>query len=72
MPQYDFECQVCHAKFEVQLSISEYMAKMKEKKIECAKCGSKKVARVFSPPSLSSSSNRDGGGCCPGGQCGCA
>ncbi|MDD4870957.1 MAG: zinc ribbon domain-containing protein [Kiritimatiellae bacterium] len=70
MPRYDFECQVCHAAFEIQASLSQYMNLMKEKKIECVKCGSTKVARVFSPPGLSSSSNR-GGGCCPGGQCGC-
>ena len=69
MPRYDFECQACHETFEIQLSLSKYMAMMKEEKIECAKCGSKKVARVFSPPGISSS-NRNGSCCCPGGKCG--
>ena len=72
MPRYDFECQECRESFEIQASVSEYAALMKTKKIECAKCGSKKVTRVFSPPAIhSSSSSAQGGGCCcPGGKCG--
>ena len=71
MPRYDFECQDCRDEFEVQTSFSKYAALMKKNKIECAKCGSKKVIRVFSPPNLlsPSSSSRDGGCCCPGGEC---
>jgi len=69
MPRYDFECQNCHAMFDAQMSLSEYMAKIKEKKVECVKCGSKRVARAFSPPGISSSS-RNGSCCCPGGKCG--
>jgi hypothetical protein len=29
MPRYDFDCQACHATFEVQASFSEYAALMK-------------------------------------------
>ena len=70
MPQYDFDCQACHATFEVQASFSEYAALMKEKKIACPKCGSKKIARVFSPPAVLSTLRQDGGCGCAGGQCG--
>ena len=71
MPRYDFECQDCRATFEVQASLSDYAALLKAKKIECAKCGSKKVTRVFSPPAVlsSSSSGRRGGCCSPGCKC---
>ena len=71
MPQYDFDCLTCRKTFEVKASLSEYAARQKSKSIACPECGSKKVARVFSPPTvLASSSARQGGRpCCPGGRC---
>lgn len=73
MPRYDFECQDCRKGFEMKSSFSEYAAQMKEKKIKCPKCGSKKVIRVYSAPAVvftKSSSQNSGGCCCPGGKCG--
>lgn len=70
MPGYDFECQACHKSFEIQVTFAEYSAQMSEHKIACPTCGSNKVVRVFSPPSIRSSSSPRSGGCCPGGSCG--
>ncbi len=43
MPNYDFECQDCHKKFEVRATIKE----MEEGKIACIKCNSKNIKRIF-------------------------
>ena len=75
MPRYDFECQVCHKTFDVQTSMAEYTAFLRDGKIHCPKCASKKVTRVFGPASILSSSSRAqsraerGGCCCQGGKC---
>jgi len=71
MPRYDFECEACRETFEVQVSISDYTALLKDRKVGCPKCGSKRVARVFSPPSIISASSPTpaGGCCCPEGNC---
>jgi len=71
MPQYDFECQACQKAFEVEASLTEYVAAQKRKSIVCPECGSKKVMRVISPPTvLTPSSARKGNRpCCPGGEC---
>lgn len=70
MPRYDFECHACHKPFEVQATFAEYSAQMRERKIACPECGSKKVIRVLSAPSIRSASSSRSGGCCPGGTCG--
>ena len=65
MPLYDFECRTCQKTFEIQASISVCLALRKGNLIECPKCGSKKVARVFGPPSRRSTSFVIlAGGCC--------
>ena len=71
MPRYDFECQACRGAFEVRASLPEYAALQKDKRVVCPMCGAKTVVRVFSPPSLPSSSSARGSGgpCCPGGKC---
>ncbi len=70
MPRYDFQCPACQARFEVQATFAEYAAWMKEQKIACAQCGSKKVIRVLSAPNIRSASSSQSSGCCPGGSCG--
>ncbi|MCX7012274.1 MAG: zinc ribbon domain-containing protein [Candidatus Sumerlaeota bacterium] len=71
MPSYDFRCQDCRETFEVQASFAQYSAMMKEKKVACPKCGSKKPVRVFSPPGILAASSRSSGGGCCGGGCAC-
>ena len=72
MPQYDFECESCHARFEVRASLSEYVAMQKDKSIRCPACGARKPVRVFTAPGVlaGASWRRPTGGCCPGGRCG--
>lgn len=71
MPQYSFECQACGKPFKRNLSMLEYAALQKDKNIACPSCGSKKVARVFTAPAVTRSSNRpQSGGCGPGCCCG--
>jgi len=72
MPVYEFECQECQTRFFLQASFVEYAAQMKEKKNACPKCQSTKVARVFTPPGIgsSSASKRCGACCCSDGKCG--
>ena len=73
MPQYSFECQECKVPFDIEASMSEYVAMQKSKKVACPACGSKKVVRIITAPAVARSSSGAGGSppsCCPGGQCG--
>ena len=70
MPTYEYVCTECMEKTEVQASISE---KVKGLKVTCPKCGSKKMAQVFSGFAVLGSSRGGTGGpvCGPQGGPGC-
>ncbi|MGQ9694016.1 MAG: FmdB family zinc ribbon protein [Thermodesulfobacteriota bacterium] len=59
MPTYEYVCTECMEKMEVQASVSE---KVKGLKLICPKCGSKKMAQVFSGFSVLGSSRGGTGG----------
>ncbi|NLN78804.1 MAG: zinc ribbon domain-containing protein [Armatimonadetes bacterium] len=61
MPIYEFDCRLCHKRFELLIGISRV------DEAACPTCGSKDVRRVMS----SFASRASGGDCCDNGT-GCA
>jgi len=45
MPSYEYECQECHKRFTVLVSIAEHEGK----RPACPRCRSKKVMQVLTP-----------------------
>jgi putative FmdB family regulatory protein len=45
MATYDYECQACHRKFPVKMTIEEH----EKHKTKCPKCGSKHVRQLVEP-----------------------
>ncbi|MDO8567595.1 MAG: zinc ribbon domain-containing protein [Dehalococcoidales bacterium] len=43
MPPYKYECEKCHAKFEVRRGIFD-----KKREVKCPACGETKVRQVYS------------------------
>lgn len=71
MPVYEYFCSKCHTKFDALRAMREA-----DDPIACAKCQSKKTARVLSVFFASSggkavSGAGGGGGCACGGACAC-
>lgn len=68
MPLYDYECQECHAVFEVRATFKEKEQGLKPK---CAKCQSKKTRQVLLTSGLFMVHGNDecSGACGP--NCGC-
>lgn len=71
MPVYDFDCEDCGQTQEVWASLDEFMKGLAP---VCEHCGSRRLTRKISAPSLGSrfSSRLPGGsGCAPGAGGGC-
>jgi putative FmdB family regulatory protein len=69
MPVYEYECNNCGQRIEVEATVKE---KEKGLKVKCPKCGSEDVFQVFSCFVMGSDSGNDSTpGCgCGGGSCG--
>jgi len=46
MPTYNFVCQKCQNRLEIEASFTDY-DKKDPKKFHCPKCGSKKIKQTF-------------------------
>ncbi len=70
MPTYEYICMNCHEKMEVFASVAE---KEKGLKLQCPKCGGKKLVQFFGQLNIGGSSGVAGGfsGCGPAAGPGC-
>jgi putative FmdB family regulatory protein len=59
MPTYEFQCEKCRKRFDLNYSVAEYERAAK-KKIKCPKCARRRVLRQISSFEVKTSKKADG------------
>ena len=62
---FSYECQECHAKFDLLVGVT-----MEKTRLECPKCYSKNIVKLITAPAIKVEGTRSEGqscstGCCP-------